>query len=1189
MKQQCRCKRSLLALLVTILVGFSTYAADLPDVTLNVNKVPVERVLKQIEQQTSFRFSFKKSSLKDFPTVTLNCRNESLASVLNRIFDKSGLTYEIINGKSIVIVPKTKASSENKGNKSKGSKKITGRITDKEGEPLIGVTVMAKGSNQAAVTDLDGNFTLSGVTTGEDVSVSYVGYLPTSFKIGSNDSYDVSMTENSELLDEVVVVGYGSQKKVNLTGAVSSLSQEELKDRPVDNLGRQLQGMVPNLNVTLQSGQPGAGATLNVRGTTSPNGGEPLVLIDGVEGSLDRINSNDVANISVLKDASSAAIYGARAAFGVILITTKNGKKDQKPTVSYSGSYSFSSPTTSTDFETRGYYAAKIADLFLSTVNNVPYTSYTEDEYQMLYDRRNDVTENPDRPWVITQTKNGRKEYLYLANFDWYNYMYDNSRPAWDHNVSVTGGVKAFRYMVSGRYYQQTGVNRVQPDKFKSYNMRAKLAVDILPNLTLSNNTKFFSSEYDYKGYDTGNNGEYYNFRRPTLHALPFLVPVNPDGTAVSHTSATNSSAHYVMDGYNAVIQKGKTGGHNKTKELSTMFELEYRVIPELTLKADFSYTYTNLRNDFRSVPVEYSQYPGEIAKEAESGAHSNAYKEVVQDRNYYVADVYASYDNCWKDVHNFSGIVGYNYEAKYYRNLSAKNTGLLSEDLSDFNLAKGTDNFEILGGRNEYAIMGLFYRLAYNYDERYLVEVNGRYDGSSRFPRGKRFGFFPSFSAGWRVSQEKFFEPLSNAISNLKIRASYGQLGNQQIGYYDFIQTINTGGNMSGYSFNGTSLGQHATVSDPVSGDQTWEKVETSNVGLDLGFFNNRLSFTGELYIRDVKGILSSGKSLPSLYGASEPQVNANNMRTRGYEAVLSWNDSFSLANKRFSYGVSVSFSGYESYYTKCDNPSGLISDPYVGKKTGEIWGYRIDGLFGSDEEAAAYAANLDLTKVMKGCYNATGAYGIGVRAGDPRYLDLNDDGYVNDGNATLDNPGDRVIIGNSVPRFRYGINLNASWCGIDLSVFLQGIGRKDWYPGGDNLRFWGPYSRPYSSFIPRNFMSDVWSETNTDAYFPRPRAYAALSATNNTIYYANDRYLQNLAYCRLKNLTIGYTFPEKWTKKIFLQQIRVYFSGENLFTWTALKSKFLDPEEASASSNNYSNVYPWSKTFAFGLNVTF
>ena len=483
---------------------------------------------------------------------------------------------------------------------------------------------------------------------------------------------------------------------------------------------------------------------------------------------------------------------------------------------------------------------------------------------------------------------------------------------------------------------------------------------------------------------------------------------------------------------------------------------------------------------------------------------------------------------------------------------------------------------------------MGIFYRASYNYRGKYLIEMNGRYDGSSRFPRGKRYGFFPSFSAGYRISEEAFFSELRKMFSNVKIRASYGSLGNQQIGYYDFIQTIDTGRRMSGYSFDGSTLGQHATVSDPVSGDQTWEKVITKNLGLDIGVFNNRLNFTGEVYTRDVTGILGRGKSLPSLYGAEEPQVNANDLRTTGYELILSWNDSFNLLNSPFSYSVGVSFSDYTSKYTKCDNPSGLIGDPYVGRHQGEIWGYKVDGLFRTDEEAAAYSQKVDMRTVAPGCYNATGAYGAGVRAGDLKYLDLNDDGYVNSGKGTLEDPGDRVIIGNSTPRYHYSANFSANWKGIDIAVFFQGIGRMDWYPGNDNLRFWGPYSRPYSTFIPRNFMSDVWSESNPDAYFPRARAYSSLNTTNGTVYYANDRYLQNLAYCRLKNLTIGYTLPENISNKVFIQKLRIYVTGENLVTWTALKNKFLDPEQASAASNKQSNVYPWSKTFSVGLNLT-
>ena len=481
------------------------------------------------------------------------------------------------------------------------------------------------------------------------------------------------------------------------------------------------------------------------------------------------------------------------------------------------------------------------------------------------------------------------------------------------------------------------------------------------------------------------------------------------------------------------------------------------------------------------------------------------------------------------------------------------------------------------------------FSRAAYDYRGKYLFEVNGRYDGTSRFPRGKRYGFFPSFSAAYRISEEPFFEPLRKAVDNLKIRLSYGSLGNQQIGYYDFIQTVTTKGSMSDYSFDGTTLGQHATVSDPVSGNQTWEKVVSKNLGLDLNMFCNRLSLTADFYIRDTKGILGKGKSLPSIYGADEPQVNSNNLRTKGYELVLGWRDSFELAGSAFSYGITGSFSDYTAKYTKCDNPSGLIGDPYVGKKYGEIWGYKVDGLFRTDEEAAEYASRIDLSTVAAGYYSATGAYGKGVRAGDIKYLDLNGDNIVNGGKGTLEDPGDRRVIGNSSPRYQYGATLNFSWYGFDVSVFVQGIGRLDWYPGADNLRFWGPYCRPYATFIPKNFMSRVWSEENTDAYFPRARAYTSLNSTQGTAYYTNDRYLQNLAYCRLKNLTIGYTIPRRLTSKVGIKECRIYFSGENLATWSALKSDFLDPEQAAADSDKKANVYPWCKTYSIGLNLTF
>jgi len=1148
-------------------------------ITLNIQKQPIVKVFKEITDQTGLNFFYSEKVIsKKQNTVNLKVTNADVKTVLDELTKQTSL-YFIRQGKTITV--SDQKEPEQKKNQPKASRKITGIVKDQNDEPVIGASVAIKGTAIGTITDLDGAYSLE-VEEGTLITVSYVGYSPIQFTVSNNKSeYNISLKEDSEMLSEVVVVGYGTQKKVNLTGAVTQITSEDFKDRPVVSVGHALQGMIPNFNITFGSGQPGAGATYNIRGNTSPNGGSPLILIDGIETYPERINSNDIESITVLKDASSAAIYGARGAFGVILITTKSGKREQTPTVTYNGYFSVSKPTTSTDFETRGYYSAKVADMFLLSSNNTPYTSYTEADYDALWERRNDKTEHPDRPWVITDRRNGMDSYVYLANFDWYNYLYDDSRPTHDHNINITGGDQKLSYMLSGRFYTQDGVQKLNKDDYKSYNFRSKISLDVKPWLTISNNTKFFSGIYNFTGLDS----EYNNWRRPTLHALASFVPVNPDGTAVSHTSMTYSSSHYIMDGYNAMMQKGKTGGKKRTQEFTTKFDFNFTITKDLSVKADFGYTKGYLRNDFRSVNVEYSQYPGVINTEPE-GNYPDSFQEVVWDQEYYITNIYGNYKKSLND-HNMDFTAGYNYEAKNFKDLKVTRKGLLTEDLSDFNLATG-DITELTGGKNQYAIMGWFYRAAYNFKGKYLFEANGRYDGSSRFRRGDRYGFFPSFSAGYRISEESFFTPLRSVIDNIKIRASYGSLGNQQIGYYDYIQNINTKGTLSNYSFDGLVLPGYARADDPVASNMTWEKVISKNLGFDLNMLNSRINLEVDTYIRDTKDILTQGKKLPSIYGANEPKINANDIRTKGYEITLNWRDSFTLLGSKFNYSITGTLADYTAEYTKVDNPSNLIAEPYKGKKMGEIWGYRVDGLFRTTEEAQQYANEIDLNTVNKDYFNSTGAYGKGIQAGDLKYLDLNGDKIVNSGKGTLDDSGDRVIIGNSQPRYSYGFNIALDWYGFDLSAFFQGIGRQHWYPGSDNIRFWGPYSRPYVTFLPENFMSNVWSEENPDAYFPRARAYSALSS-GNSLYYTNDRYLQNLAYCRLKNLTIGYTLPKSLTMKAGIKNCRIYFSGENLFTTSKLKSDFLDPEEASAASDKKSNIYPWNKTFAFGLNLTF
>ncbi len=1150
-------------------------------ISVRMDNVTVKAVLDRIQTMTDYAFFYNNTEIDDSRLVSVDVKEQTIPNVLSQIIP--GVRCSFDNRKIFLSIEPAEAESQSQAARG-GKFTIRGTIRDENGEPLPGASAVVKqsGKTYGSVADIDGKFILelpSVPERGQKLEFSCIGFADISEAISGRALFEIQMKPDSELLAETVVVGYGVQKKVNLTGAVSAVTAKDIENRPVATVGQALQGLIPNLNVTISSGSPSQEASFNIRGNTSPNGGSPLVLVDGVETNLSRINPNDIESISVLKDASSAAIYGARGAFGVILVTTKSGKADTPPQVTFDARYSFSDNTVSTDFETRGYYSAYIADLFMSTRQGVPYTSYTDYDYQRLWERRNDVTENPERPWVVTEMRNGQLSYVYLANFDWYNWMFDETRPTQDYNVNVSGGSKNVNYMVSGRYYHQDGNFRIGKDYFDSYNVRAKTDVKIRPWLRLSTNMRYFA-----RNYYNANGGR---FRQPYMHALASLVPVNPDGTAVSHTLMTNSSSHYVMDGYSAMLYKGKQWSINKRQEVTISSTLTADLTKHLKMVLDYSYAYQGSGTKYRDTTVEYSMYPGIIAQEPTSD-WKDRYDEMSSAKDLHVANAYISYENAWggDNDHSFTGTAGINYENYSKTNIEVRRDDLLSEDMSDFNLAVGNID-RLTGGVNEYELAGLFYRFTYSYKGRYLAETNGRLDGSSRFLKGHQWGFFPSASLAWRLSEEPWMASAKRVMNNLKIRASYGSLGNQNIDNYAYYQTVSTSGHMN-YTLDGKSHANHATVSAPVSSG-TWETVTSADLGLDAGFWEDRLTFTGDVYVRDTKGILTTGKKLPSTYGATEPLVNANDLRTFGWEIQLSWKDSFNIGSRRFDYTVGGSLSDYKAWYTRCDNPSGILSDPYVGKRLGEIWGFRVDGLFANDAEAAEYASQVNLQFPYKSDYSSIGDYGKGVRGGDLKYLDLNGDGKVDQGQNTLSDPGDRVIIGNSQPRFSYGFNLGANFCGFDFSVFFQGIGHQDWYPSYENMRFWGPYCRPYCSFVGRDFMKNVWSETNTDAYFPRARGYAAL---NGMVYYTNDRYLQNLAYIRLKNLSFGYSLPEKLLSKIRLSGLRVYFAGENLWYWSPLKkiNRYVDPEHLSSNGNSSTaDTYTFYKTFSFGVTVKF
>lgn len=1135
--------------------------------TVANNMYTVKNVLNYIEKNSNYVFVYNAEVQKMMPNkVRVNLDGRPALQILDEMCASTALTYKA-QGNQISLT-QTKNAQSGQPNKAQ-KRRIKGNVSDAKGEPIVGATISEKGGTGGTITDINGDFTLD-LAPDNAITISYVGFKPQTLK--PTDGIHVTLDEQAKGLDEVVVIGYGTKKKANLIGAVSTVGAEELKDRPVTNLGQMLQGQVPNLNISFNTGTPGEAATLNIRGKTSiTNSGAPLVLIDGVEGSIDRINPNDIESVSVLKDAASAAIYGARAGFGVVLITTKNNK-DGQAHITYNGRFSFSAPTTKTNFMTVGYDVARLVDEFNTATTGSSYSELNADDYKMLEERRYDVTENPARPWAVVSQNDGL--YHYYGNFDWYNYIFNFAQPTWNHNLSVNGGTEKMNYMISGGMNDHDGLYALSTDKYSTRTLMAKFNAEVTPWLKVFSTASLFKSKYKQAGYDYEDGGNVANL---AFHAMPWIVPVNPDGTNVYILPNSNNKP---ADGFAAMLRTGngftQVGKTEQTYAIGAVLKLMEGL--EFTGKI----TYRNYAKEklARSASFVYARKPGQELT-ANGWPFNNRLKDGRDTYENYVYDFYANFHRTFANVHNVSAVVGTNYERGHYKFVEPSGRDLTSEVLNDLSLSTGDKS--VKSSQNEFALMGYFARLSYDYAGKYLVEANMRYDGTSRFPRNHRWGFFPSLALGWRISEEAFFEPVRPTISNLKLRASVGSLGNQITDnsakfnnntFYPYMRliTLKPTTNLN-YIFDNAQA-VYASLGAPTSGSLTWETIVTQNVGLDVGLFNNRLSLVLDVYSRTTKDMLAAARALPAVYGYNAPYENNGELRTNGFELVVGWNDKFNLAGKPFYYGVNLTLADSKTKITKFKgNESKVLGQDYEGMEWGEIWGYRIKGIYQSDQEA-----------IDRGVDQSFLGTRFTDKAGDLIFDDVDGSTKIDQGKGTLEDHGDLVRIGNAMPRYNYGITVNMAWMGFDFSMFWQGIGKQNVYPGGNNMLFWGPYARAYSSFIPEDFPSKVWSKNNRNAYFPRPVADLARSFAMSR---PNDRYLQNLAYCRLKNLTVGYTLPKTLTKKVYLEKVRLYFSGENLFITSKLKSDYVDPEQMMHDTNG--RVYPFSKTFSFGLDVSF
>lgn len=1076
----------------------------------------------------------------------------------------------------------------------KATMTISGTVKDENGAPLVGANVMERSTTRGIVTDIDGKFTLK-VAPGSTIIFSYLGYSTVEQKAASN--MDIVLKEDNALLDELVVVGYGQQKRANLTGAVSTVNvDKDLVAKPQMDVAKSLQGIVPGLSVINTQGGIDAQPTLTIRGVGTLSNNEtssPYIIVDGIPTEdLTLINPNDIESVSVLKDAASTSIYGSRAAFGVILITTKGGAKD-KVSVNYTNNFSWGTPSILPDYadvpsqleammevnRNAGTSNPELFGMYFNQPISAPGTDLNgktmidlaklwqqqhgykkDDQYRNLrpYQSLSDVGD------YYIDPATGKA--LFYADWDVVGINYRDWTPSQSHNINVNGTSGRTSYYLSFGYDKKEGVLAANPDELHRYNVTANIQSNVTDWLTVG--ARF---QYTDRTYTTPNPMEtpYQYMWRWGSFFYPYGMI---DGVDLRSPYA---------------LLKAAADDETHTKFTRMTGYLKANIIDGLTLNADYTYTNRNVFVDEVRSPVFGYNTWGTV--DAPSMYSSSSY--VYQDSRYnnrWALNVYANYEfNFGK--HNFNVMAGGNAEGGTYRMHYSQRRDLTNVNLPELNLASGE---QLVGSEHSHwGTAGYFARINYNWNEIWLLELNGRIDGSSSFPANDRWAFFPSGSVGYRFSQENYFEPIRDIVSNGKLRASFGEIGNEAVGNNMYIQTI--GNPSSSYWLD--AKGSRLTMYDlpkMVSETLTWERIQTADIGLDLGFFNNSLNVTFDWYQRKTLDMLAPGTVLPDVLGADAPYGNNGSLRTRGWELSASWNKQFG----DFNVYVSGNVSDFKTVVTEWNNPTGILSDYFSGKVYGDIYGFETDRLFTEDD--FTWDAQGNRTGYAPGVANQDGLVGSGnfqYSPGDTKYKDLNNDGKIDGGKGTTSDMGDLKVIGNSTPRFQYGFRLGGSWKGIDIDMYFQGVGKwSQWSTGA----FVMPFSRGADG-IYENQM-DYWTPDNTDAWWPRLYPGNGVGGTVSGVatgaynFYPQSKYLIDRSYLRFKNLTVGYTLPQNLTKKWYIEKLRVYFTAENLCELINNSFAPVDPEiDSSESSTNangtWGRITPMMRTISCGLQLTF
>ncbi len=1032
-------------------------------------------------------------------------------------------------------------------------RKVAGVVKDAGNlAPLSGATISVKNGNASTITGIDGSFELTAPSGRAVLVVSFVGYHNQEITVGPGETNLSLSLKSAGDMSEVVVIGYGTKKKVDLTGAISTISAKDIESRPIANTQQALQGLMPNLNITVANsgGEPGGSMNMSIRGLSSFSGSTaPFVLVDNIPMDINSINPADIETLTVLKDAASSAIYGARAAYGVILITTKSGKSNrERMNVSFQSNIGLSRPVQYPRLVDPMTFALVANDAAKNIGSAAWYNADALDRLAKNIAKPGSAPEMYGRAdgqtWNIGSMGLGA-----AAVTDWYDILFKDFSTRQKYNLSVSGASEKIDYYLSGGWYKEDGLLRYGNENFNRLNFDGKVNAQATKWAKVGVLFKYNSGLQEFPWQQDLGRGRIYDMMSKLKPTMPAKYPGTDMWTQESRILEWDAM---------------------RDNTLNTQMILAPRIILEpikgWVTNIELNYTNSNNRREFTTKQYFWMRPNGELAPGVSKVATS--YRPRLYTDNYLSPNIYSTYARSF-GKHNLSVMVGYQQEKFKYFSLNADALYLLSDNIPSVNTAVGNKTVE--DGQGHWSTQSGFGRLLYDFDDKYLLEANFRADGSSRFEPGRQWGYFPSVSAGWVASKEKFY-PLKDVVNYMKFRASFGELGNQNVSNYLYIPTM--GINQTTFLFSGQRLW---SVGAPniSSIDLTWEKVKTLDFGIDVAFLNRRLNVTYDWYESYTNDLVGPGIALPAILGTSVPRENSGEIRTRGFDLEFKWKDRVG----ELYYEIGGNLANNRSVVMSYNNPTQILSTFRKGQVLGELWGYRTDGFFQTADEITKWPSQSFL---WSGRWNT----------GDLKYLDLDKNGVINNGKNTVADPGDMRILGNERPQYLYGFNGSVAWKGFDLSFFFQGVGKQDLFIteilNGNVFR--GPANGPFHMMVYKQHL-DYWRDetsalgANPNAYYAKP--YAVFDGDNSKNYGRPvDRFIPSGAYLRLKNLRVGYTLPSKMLNKVQIKNANIYLSGENLFIMNSFK--LLDPEQVAGSAGD-GRIYPLSKVFSMGLNVNF